>query len=381
MGKTVQGEIYYERRVTDYLEAKAKELRLPFERYPVSPQRDNLIIRVDGEVPPEAGGQILMFEAHQDTVPIDGMTVHPFEPEIRDGRLYGRGSCDIKSGLAAMLTVVSRLASEKPAGRATVVLACTVNEEHGFTGATHWANAYAGGEGQASRSRLLPRVPDETIVAEPTRLNVVVAHKGAVRWRCRTGGRATHSSQPQLGDNALYHMARVLAALERYAAGVVHTLGSHPLVGSPTLSVGIISGGISVNTVPDECVIEIDRRVLPGENPQAAYRHAVDWLAANLPPGTPVTHDEPFLMSRGLADNNNGALAERLSATIRRHGGPGERIGVPFGTDAPLYAATGSPAVVFGAGSIEQAHTADEWIELAQVHAATEILFDLACGK
>jgi acetylornithine deacetylase/succinyl-diaminopimelate desuccinylase-like protein len=380
MGRSAVGDIYFERRVTDFLENKARELNLPFERWPTAPQRDNLIIRVDGDVPPEGGGRILMLEAHQDTVPIDGMTIPPFEPEVRDGRVYGRGACDIKSGLAAMLTVVSRLAKEKPSGRATVVLACTVNEEHGFSGASHWADAYCGPRNGASRSRLLPRVPDEVVVAEPTRLNVVVAHKGAVRWRCHTGGRATHSSQPHLGDNALFHMARVLAALERYAKDTVGGLGIHPLVGSPTLSVGTITGGISVNTVPDHCTIEIDRRVLPGEDPLAAYQHVIDWLAANVPPHTPVTHDEPFLMSRGLADDRNTELADRLSQVIRRHGGPGERIGVPFGTDAPLYAATGCPAVVFGAGDIAQAHTADEWIAIDQVRASTEILFELACG-
>lgn len=378
MGRAVTGDIYLERRVTDYLEAKAKALGLPFERYPTDPGRDNLVIRVDGDPLPEAGGRILMFEAHQDTVPIDGMTIDPFDPQIRDGRMYGRGSCDIKSGLAAMLTTVARLADEKPAGRATVVLACTVNEEFGFSGALQWAETYAPPDGKPSRSRLVPRVPDETIVAEPTKLNVVVAHKGAVRWRIHTGGRATHSSAPHLGDNATYHMARVLLALERYAKEVVGGLGSHPLVGQPTLSVGTITGGISVNTVPDHCTIEIDRRVLPGENPMDAYRHAIDWLAANLPTETPITHDEPFLMSHGLDDNRSGHLASRLSDIIRRHGGPGERIGVPFGTDAPLYAITGSPTVVFGAGDIAQAHTADEWIDLDQLRTAAEILYELA---
>lgn len=379
MGRKVSGDIYYEHRVTEYLQAKAQELGLPFERFTVAPQRDNLILRIDGDPLPERGGRILMFEAHQDTVPVDGMTIPPFEPQIRDGRVYGRGSCDIKGGLAAMLTVVSRLAAEKPKNRATVVLACTVNEECGFSGALDWANAYSDGGDAPRRSKLLPRVPDECIVAEPTKLDVVVAHKGAVRWRCHTSGRAGHSSAPQRGDNAVYHMARVLLALERYAKEVVGGLGDHPLVGGPTLSVGIIAGGISVNTVPDECLIEIDRRVLPGENPQQAWRHAVDWLAANVPPGTPVTHEEPFLMSRGLADDRNGELADRLSAIIQRHGGSGQPIGVPFGTDAPLYAATGCPTVVFGGGSIEQAHTADEWIEIAQLNAATEILFELAC--
>jgi acetylornithine deacetylase/succinyl-diaminopimelate desuccinylase-like protein len=381
MGRAVSGEIYYEHRVTDYLEKLFKRLKIPTERHTVAPQRDNLIARVDGFKTPDKGGKILMLEAHQDTVPVEGMTIDPFDPQVRDGKIFGRGSCDIKGGMAAMISALARLAKEKPRGRPTVVLACTVNEEHGFTGATDWARCYAGaaGETPAPRSKLLPRVPDGCIVAEPTKLNVVVAHKGAVRWRCHTGGIATHSSQPHLGDNAVYHMARVLQVLESYAKEVVSHLSDHPLCGHPTLSVGLISGGISVNTVPDRCTIEIDRRVLPGEDPEVAYRHAIDYLSTVVPVGTPVIHDKPFLMTYGLADDNNQAFGDQLGGAIReRVPDAGQLIGVPFGTNAPHYARTGCPTVVFGPGSIDQAHTADEWLEVEQLQSASEILFDFA---
>jgi acetylornithine deacetylase/succinyl-diaminopimelate desuccinylase-like protein len=386
MGRPVSGDIYYEHRVTGHLEALFLALGLPVERHTVAPLRDNIITRVEGGVPPERGGKIVMLEAHQDTVPVEGMTIEPFTPKIEKNRLYGRGSCDIKGGMAAMIAAVARLAKEKPAGRPTVILACTINEEHGFTGATHWAATYSGkrpdsGHGPevappAGRSELLPRVPDAAIVAEPTKLNVVVAHKGAARWRCTTRGVATHSSQPHLGDNAIYTMARVLPVLEQYANEVVPKLASHPLCGHPTLSVGLISGGISVNTVPDGCTIEIDRRVLPVENAQTALTHCLDYLQSKLGDGVPVVHEPPFMLTRGLADTENGELAERLGSAIRKHGGPGARIGVPFGTDAPHFAATGCPTVVFGPGSIDQAHTADEWIDLDQLKSAAEILFD-----
>jgi acetylornithine deacetylase len=332
-----------------------------------------------------------MLEAHQDTVPVEGMTIEPFAARIENGRLYGRGSCDIKGGMAAMICAVARLAREKPAGRPTVVLACTVNEEHGFTGATHWAATYFGkipdsGRGPevappAGKSELLTRVPDAAIVAEPTELNVVVAHKGAARWRASTLGVATHSSQPHLGDNAIYRMARVLDALDEYARNMVPKLANHPLCGRPTLSVGTIGGGISVNTVPGRCTIEIDRRVLPIENAQIALDHCLEYLRGKLGPETRIEHEQPFLLTNGLADNNNGELAERLGSVIRKHGGPGKRIGVPFGTDAPHYAATGCPTVVFGPGSIDQAHTADEWIDVAQLRAAEEMLYDFLCDS
>ena len=378
MGRKVSGNIYYEHRVTDHLESLFRKLKIPTQRHTVAAQRDNLIARVDGTKTPEKGGKILMLEAHQDTVPIEGMTIDPFDPQIKDGKIYGRGSCDIKGGMAAMIGALARLAKEKPRGRPTVILACTVNEEHGFTGATDWARTYAGGPDQPASSKLLPRVPDGCIVAEPTKLDVVVAHKGAVRWRCYTGGIATHSSQPHLGDNAVYHMARVLQVLESYAREVVGHLASHPLCGQPTLSVGLISGGISVNTVPDRCTIEVDRRVVPGEDPEVAYRHAIDYLNTVVPAGTPVSHETPFLQTFGLSDDGNHEFGQQLAEVIQAAGGTGELVGVPYGTNAPHYAKTGCPTVVFGPGSIDQAHTADEWLEIEQLQAASEILFEFA---
>jgi acetylornithine deacetylase/succinyl-diaminopimelate desuccinylase-like protein len=386
MGRPATGDIYYEHRVTGHLEGLFRSLGLPVERHTVAPLRDNIVTRLDGDTPPERGGAIVMLEAHQDTVPVEGMTIEPFTPQVERNRLYGRGSCDIKGGMSAMIAALARLAKEKPSGRPTVVLACTINEEHGFTGATHWAATYSGavpdsGRGPevappAGRSRLLTRVPNAAIVAEPTKLNVVVAHKGAARWKCSTTGVATHSSQPHLGDNAIYHMGRVLAVLEKYARDIVPTLATHPLCGHPTLSVGLISGGISVNTVPDRCTIEIDRRVLPVESAQAALDHCLEYLRSQLGPDAPVVHDSPFMLTCGLPDTNNSQLAERLASVIRQHGGPGASIGVPFGTDAPHFAATGCPTVVFGPGSIDQAHTADEWIDLDQLRTAADILYD-----
>src|SRR4029079_6740738 len=174
MGRAVSGDIYFEHRVTGYLEALFRSLGLAVERHTVAPPRDNIITRVDADVPPERGGKIIMLEAHQDTVPVEGMKIEPFTPKVEGGRLYGRGSCDIKGGMSAMITAVARLATEKPVGRPTVVLACTINEEHGFTGAKHWAATYSGnipdsGHGPedvpvAGRSELLPWVPDATIV-------------------------------------------------------------------------------------------------------------------------------------------------------------------------------------------------------------------------
>jgi acetylornithine deacetylase len=376
MGRPASGPEFFEYRVTEYLERLFNRLGLRSERQTIAPLRENILARLDGGVPPERGGPILLFEVHQDTVPADGMTIDPWTPVVRDGRLYGRGACDVKGGMAAMLWAMARLADERPPNRPTMILACTVNEEHGFTGASGLCRLWTD-----ERSPLFPRPPEGAIVAEPTGLNIVVAHKGVVRWRCHAHGRAAHSSQPEKGDNAIYRIAPIVTALARYHREVLANFGSHPLCGRPTLSVGTIAGGISVNTVPDRATIEIDRRLIPGEDPERAYRQVLDYLETAL--GDPeaaqhIEHDPPFIQSAGLSDVANGGLGERLAGAARSVTGKSSKIGVPFGTDAAAIARAGVPAVVFGPGSIDQAHTADEWVPLDEVEHAAEILYRVA---
>ncbi len=144
MGRPVSGPEYFEYRLTDYLERLFARFNIPSQRQPVAPKRDNLIARLDGSPLLTGGGALVLLEAHQDTVPVDGMSIPPFDPQVRDGRLYGRGACDNKGGMTAMLAALVRLAENRPTPRPTVVMACTVNEEHGFTGATALAQAVVG---------------------------------------------------------------------------------------------------------------------------------------------------------------------------------------------------------------------------------------------
>jgi acetylornithine deacetylase len=372
MGRKPAGPECLEYRVTEYLEALFGRLGVPCERQTVEPKRDNIVARLDGTVPPEAGGPLILFEAHQDTVPVTGMTIEPFNPLVRDGRMYGRGACDIKGGLAAMLGAFARLVEERPRGMPTIIMASTVNEEDGHSGAeaftTLWTRA----------GSLIPRRPDLAIVAEPTSLDVVVAHKGVVRWRCHARGRAAHSSQPHLGVNAIVKMGRILGAFDKYHRECLAPIAPHPLCGGPTLSVGTITGGLSVNTVPASCTIEIDRRVMPGEDPLDAYRHVLDFIQRETARDPAVEHEEPFLASRGLSDADNGRLAEQMMAAARAGGIACKTIGVPYGTNASTIAAAGVPSIVFGPGSIDQAHTADEWVPLDEVRQASEALYRFA---
>jgi acetylornithine deacetylase len=244
-----------------------------------------------------------------------------------------------------------------------------VNEEFGYSGAlaltNHWTAA----------GSIFPRQPDVAVVAEPTELQVVVAHKGVARWRCLAHGRAAHSSQPHLGVNAIFKMARVLAALERYQLEVAPRLKTHALCGAPTLSVGMIWGGMSVNTVPETCAIDIDRRVLPGEVPAEARAHIIDYVAAQVGADPAIEHEEPYLIGGGLSDENNGTLAQGMVAAARAAGIESRAIGVPYGTNAATISGAGVPSIVFGPGSIDQAHTADEWLALEQLERASEALY------
>jgi acetylornithine deacetylase/succinyl-diaminopimelate desuccinylase family protein len=369
MGRSVSGPEYYEYRVTEYLEKLFQKLGLPYETQQLEPKRTNIFARLDGNEDPQSGGGLIVFEAHQDTVPVEGMTIPPWDPQVRDGRVYGRGSCDIKGGMACMLTAVSRLVEQRARSMPTLIMACSVNEEHGFSGAKDMALLWAEG-----KSRLVPRRPDAVIVAEPTDLQVVVAHKGVMRWCITTRGKAAHSSRPELGVNAAYAMAKVLNLLEEYARDTVVHMGEHPLVGKPTLSVGVISGGISVNTVPDRCTIQVDRRVLPGENGPQAREHVIEYLRKRLPATVEIDSEPPFLASPGLSDRKNAVLARSLSHVIREHGQAGECVGVSYGTDAPAYDRIDAPTVVFGPGSIAQAHTCDEWISIDELLRATDVL-------
>lgn len=365
MGRGAASAELFERRLTDYLEQWFSRIGLEMQRQTIEPNRDNLVARLQGA----DGAPVVLLDAHQDTVPVPGMTIDPFRPTIRDGRLFGRGACDIKGGLTAMLGAVARLAAERPKRCPTILMACTVNEEHGFTGAQGLCELWMNG-----RQSLFPRRPDFAIVAEPTELDIVVAHKGMVRWQCRTKGRAAHSSMPYLGENAIYRMAPVLAALQQYHEDALAQSPAHPLCGRATLSVGTIQGGISVNTVPDSCTIEIDRRLLPDDDPANAYRGVIDYLARHVDQPESLEHLPPMMQSRGLSDANNGALADRLATVVREVRGTVQKIGVPFGTNATAYGAH-FPTVVFGPGSIAQAHTADEWIALDQLELASEILY------
>lgn len=355
MGRALHGDHLYEHRVTAYIEQFFRDLGVKYERQAVAPMRENIFARFE----PPGFKSTLVFEVHQDTVPTDNMTIDPFGGVIESGKLYGRGACDIKGGMASMLAAFARIVRDKPQGAAAIVMACTVDEEHTFLGVQRLARDLKA---------------DGAIVAEPTNLQVVHSHKGVVRWTLNTTGKSCHSSRPELGVNAIYHIARIMPYIEEYAANLQATRRD-ALLGPATLSVGRIEGGTSVNTVPDRCRIEIDRRLIPGEKGLEALEDFCSFLKRKISTEIDWNCSAPLLIMPALPPQGSSTIASKLGQAIDSVKGKHEVLVVPYGTDASTLAEAGVPSVVFGPGDIARAHTCDEWVPLDEVEEASEILY------
>ncbi len=325
----------------------------------VFPGRNNVIARIPGR----DTSRRLVFEAHTDTVSIKGMTIDPFDPVIRDGKLHGRGSVDDKAGLAAMMHAVADIHASGEPPPCEIWLAAVVDEEFSFRGVVKLC------EGLKA---------DAAVVAEPTEFKCVIASKGVLRWRIRTKGKAAHSSKPHLGINAITAMSRIVLALNEDHERMQRV--QHPLLGPGTCNVGVIHGGVQVNFVPDEAVIEIDRRLLPGEEVESVLAHyqcLLDELAKQHPDviaemEKPMLQDWPFQTD---ADTSLVLLSREVLREMNREDSVS---GVPFGSDASKFSRLGIPTVLFGPGSIDQAHAAVEYVECAEVEAAQAFYTQIA---
>jgi len=355
MGRGFSGPDYTEAAMADYIETYLRKLGADIERQEVKPDRPNVIGRF--EFHPDAPW--LMYEAHMDTVLVEGMTIDPFDPVIKDGLMYGRGSCDTKASAASMLTAISRLVADSDRPKLNLMYVATMDEEFQFTGIGH---AVENGV-----------TADFAVCGEPTELNLVIAHKGGARWRIRTEGVSTHSSKCDDGINAIYRMAKVVNALEEYQAKEMRARDSHPLVGGPTVSVGRIEGGQTVNTVPDWTWIEIDRRTLPSENADETRDQIIDYLANHPTIDFEVKHEEGFNMFGGMEISPDSSIVQAAKSACESVTGSAKILGVPYGADAGKMVPAGIPTVVFGPGNILQAHSAVEYIEVEQVETAVHI--------
>ena len=337
-----------EKRVADFLAATAAQAGLDVEFQKVLPGRSNVIARLRPKNPVK---QTILLAPHLDTVGAEGTK---FIPQRKNGRLHGRGACDTKGSVAAMLAAVCELAKSKSRPLETeIIFAGLIDEEHMQAG----SRALAAGGFKA----------DLAIVGEPTKLQVVTAHKGSLWLNLATRGRSAHGATPHLGVNAVHTMALVVDALEKeYGAELKKR--KHKLLGRATVNVGKISGGSQPNIVPDACVIEIDRRTLPGETEQSVLREIASLLEANdLAANVSSAKLAPAL---ALETDLKLPLVQRFMRSVKQV----RPVGVDYFCDAAVLSAAGMPSVVFGPGDIAQAHTADEWISLAELERAKALL-------
>jgi succinyl-diaminopimelate desuccinylase len=323
----------------------------------LGPGRANAIARFSN-----GAGPTLILNSHIDTVPIgSGWTMDPFRLTERGGRLYGRGACDAKGSIAAMVEAGRLLIDAAASWRGTLMLAFVSDEEI---------------DGSGSKALVAAGPPvDAVVIGEPTDNRVMAAHKGCLRPLIRVTGKTAHSSRPELGINAILGAGRLLERLTRYDQDL--RARSHPLVGEATLTVTRIHGGIADNVVPDQCDLVVDRRLLPGEQADAALAELRD-----------VLHQEPGINADIVKVRTvSGSAETAIDSLIVQHGlAAAMQNGVPIqqaqgftgGCDLVHFRAADAEGVILGPGSLEMAHQPDEFVPRDHLAQAAQIYRDLA---
>lgn len=358
-----------ERAVAEFLAATLREWGFAVDLIESAPGRPNVLARIGGG----QGGRSLLLNGHLDTVDVAGMVHPPFTPEERGGRLYGRGSTDMKAGIAAMCAAAARASDTDLGGE--VIIAAVVDEEFASLGTRTILEA--GVRAHAA------------IVTEPTRLAIVPAHRGFAWADVTVEGRAAHGSRYDVGVDAIMHAALFLAEIDRYEREVL-TTHTHPLLGRASLHAGTITGGSGPSTYPDRCTVTLERRTLPGESGKpgatgvdfgreiddaiARVRQRVPGFRATVTLGVgqapnDVALDAPIMLALGQAC----VVADRAM--------PIE--GLSCWTDAALLSAAGIPAICYGPGDIALAHAAEEYVAVDEIARATAVLTRLVtdwCG-
>ena len=322
----------------------------------VAPGRPNVVATIGGR-----DGPTLVLCGHTDTVGTAGMTIPPLEPHTEGGRLYGRGSCDMKSGVAAILAAA--VALTKADLRGTVLVALTVDEEYKSIGSDHFVARHAA---------------DGCILAEPTAGELILGHKGFVWATIRTSGRAAHGSRWDLGQSAIGKMGRIIAALEAHDANVLRARRD-PLVGPASMHCALIQGGTGLSTYAPNCDLRVERRTLPGELPEQVLGE-LRQVVADAGESAEIALE---FARPALRCDRDSALARsvREAAHAVTGAAPPEG-GVGYWTDAAIFTGAGCAALIYGPHG-EGAHEAEEWADLESVLHCAEVLVDAArrfCG-
>jgi acetylornithine deacetylase len=319
-----------------------------------TPGRTSVAARIGG-----GAGRTIMLNGHIDTVQVDGMTHAPYSSELRDGKIWGRGSCDMKGGVAAMCAAAAQANAAGQLGGEVIVTAVADEE---------WSSI--GARDVVARGIRA----DAVVVTEPTQLTVARAHRGFVWVTITFRGKAAHGSRYDIGIDAIRHAGWVLAELDLLEARELERI-THPLLGHASLHAGLISGGTAMTAYPDQCVLRIERRTLPGETPEqvmAQFDAACASVLVRHPTlAATVTQDVYRPPSEVAADAGivTALVAATADADIRS-----PITGVSYWADAAVFNEAGMPAVCYGPGDIALAHGAVEWIPVDEITRATAVL-------
>lgn len=347
------GEGAIARTLAETLRAWGFDVSIP----EAAPGRPNVVARIG-----RPGGRTLLFNGHMDVVGVDGMRHAPFDAEVRDGKLYGRGSCDMKGGVAAMCAAAARAAAQGLDGE--VIVAAVADEEY---------------ESLGTRSLIASGVrADAAIVTEPTRMAVNPAHRGFVWVELDFTGRAAHGSRYDLGVDAIRHAGLVIAALDQLQRDVLDRR-THPLLGHASLHASTISGGAGWSTYPDRCTLRIERRTLPGETTAQVLAEFDETRQRVAAYDATLDVQLRHILTQGPSDVAGDApIVAALESAMRAEGETVLHEGMSAWTDAAILNDAGIPAICYGPGDITLAHADEEWVPVDEVERATRVLTRLA---
>lgn len=359
LGAGAAGESAMADAVSDWLRPHGFEVHRLEER----PGRPSIVAIAAGS----GGGRSLMLNGHLDTVTLAGYDGEPLKPVTSDGNMYGRGSFDMKSGMAAMMVAAVDAAAQPHAG--DIILALVADEEYASAGTEEVLRSFSA---------------DAAIVSEPSHLEVTLSHRGFAWFDVTVEGVAAHGSRPDLGVDAIAKAGYLLVAIDRWADALASG-PAHPVLGAGSVHASLISGGEELSSYPARCTVSLERRTVPGENAdtvEAELTAMLEQISAEQP-------DFRYSISRGLerlpfqVDESEAIVQTTLASVERVTGQPAVKRGEPFWTDCALLAEAGIPCLLYGVDG-GGAHAANEWVTLESLETVTAVLTDIItnyCGK
>ncbi|MEX9689564.1 M20 family metallopeptidase [Providencia rettgeri] len=350
-----------EQQVAEFIYHYFKQENIDVEMQEVAPGRPNVIAHLKGS----GKGKHLLFNGHIDVVPCGcGWSTEPFDPVIKDGKVFGRGAADMKSGVAAMMYAATLLKRNQDAFSGNLTLVFNVDEERINLGMLHYIKDVISA--------------DYAIIGEPTSLGVCIAHKGVSRYNLSTKGTAGHAAKTRYPDSAISKMAKILPAIEQHRTSVEEI--SHPLLGNASMIITTINGGTAPNIVPQHCDIEIDRRLVPGEEKQEIEARLHQAIAQYNKGEEIDYHLDNYLFIPASDIPADHELTKVALDTVSRFTEKTAQPEIFEATcEAPFFSVTSEiPTLIMGPGGLAQAHVKDEFVEIKELYLAAEIYYDMA---